>query len=283
MRILYKSGSGLALVIYDSGEGDQTMAHIQRNGIDYPSQLLGSILNHGIWEVVETSHDQAQVTKGGNDMLFKDFKADIEVKAPTELYPNGFFTAVVSVFNNVDLVNDRVMPGAFRDSIKAFADQGKNIPVVWSHEWDDAENFIGKVTQAIETSEGLLVKGSFFNTPKAQIVRQLLQEKVITEFSFAYDVVESEIAYDGVTELKKLNILEVGPTLKGANPATRLLEAKSGDQLDKGSTESTTSSESSEKSSESAETVNNENLTVKLEERGLDPLLAKTMLDLSEF
>lgn len=140
---------------------------------------------------------------------------------------NGEATAVVSVFGNKDLVGDRVMPGAFEESLAWYAENGKSIPWVWSHQWDDPQAYIGKVVQARETAEGLEVKAQFFDTPQAQQVRRLLAEGVVTEFSFAYDVVSQSPGKDGVNELRKLHILEVGPTLKGANPATRLVGVRS--------------------------------------------------------
>jgi len=161
-------------------------------------------------------------------MQTKTYKADIEVKAtdPNADAPYGSFTAQVSVFNNTDLVGDRIIPGAFADSLKSYEASGKVLPIVWSHDWSNADSFIGKTLSAVETADGLLVNGAFFNTPKAQHIRELLTQKVVSEFSFAYDVIDQQTAKDGVNELLKLNILEAGPTLKGANPDTQLVSAK---------------------------------------------------------
>lgn len=157
----------------------------------------------------------------------KTYSANIEVKAATDAAPHGEFTALVSVFGNVDLVGDRVVKGAFADSLAEYKEAGKSIPVVWSHDWNTPESYIGKALEAEETDDGLLVKGAFFDTERAQTVRNLLTERVVTEFSFAYDVIDEAKADDGANELLKLKLLEVGPTLKGANPATQLVAAKS--------------------------------------------------------
>lgn len=160
-------------------------------------------------------------------MQVKTFAADIKV-APASKNDDGpgEFTAVVSVFENTDLAGDRVKRGAFADSLRSYQEKGRNIPIVWNHDWGSAESFIGKAVSAEETDEGLVVRGTFFNTARAQQVRTLLAERVVSEFSFAYDILDEEKAADGVNELRKLHILEAGPTLKGANPATRLIEAK---------------------------------------------------------
>jgi len=158
--------------------------------------------------------------KEANRMEFKNFTATANV---TEA---GTVEAIVSVFGNVDYVGDRVMPGAFSKTLENYAASGRNIPFVWSHDYDTPESYIGKVVEAEETSEGLKVRAELFDTPRAQVVRELLVNRVVSEFSFAYEVIGSEKATDGYTNLTELNLLECGPTLRGANPMTRLLDAK---------------------------------------------------------
>ena len=157
----------------------------------------------------------------------KSFKATlIKVKDATDTAPFGEISALVSVFNNIDYVNDRVMPGAFQKSIDQYTTEGKSIPFVWSHQWNNPEAYIGKITEAKETSKGLQVKAELYNTQTAQHVRQLMKDGVVTQFSFAYDTIKEMKAKDGANELLELRILEAGPTLKGANPATEIIESK---------------------------------------------------------
>jgi HK97 family phage prohead protease len=169
----------------------------------------------------------SQESKGGRNVQTKTFPANtIEVKAASNEAPHGEFTALVSIFNNTDLVGDRVMPGAFGKSLETYNETGRTLPIVWSHDWGNAESFIGKALSAEETEDGLLVRAAFFDTPRAQTVRTLLAERVVNEFSFAYDIINEQKGSDGVNELLELSILEAGPTLKGANPATQLIAAK---------------------------------------------------------
>lgn len=142
----------------------------------------------------------------------------------------GDFEAIVSVFGNVDLVGDRVVKGAFEKSLAAWQAKGDPIPVIWSHQWEDPNAHIGFVDpgNATETDGGLLVKGRLdidTNDFAAQVYR-LLKARRVKEFSFAYDVVSDEKAADGATNLTELNLIEVGPTLRGANPDTQLLGVK---------------------------------------------------------
>lgn len=149
--------------------------------------------------------------------------AHYQVKADAQSAPGGVVEALVSVFGNEDLVGDRVLRGAFQKSLDAYAQSGRSIPFVWAHSWDDPNAYIGKVVKAVETDAGLLVQAQLFNTTTAQHIKTLLQEGVVGEFSFAYDVISQAPGKDGVNELAELSILECGPCLKGANPATQLI------------------------------------------------------------
>ncbi len=153
----------------------------------------------------------------------------------------GEFEAVVSVFGNVDLQGDRTMPGAFAKSLASYRDKGDPIPVIWSHDWGDPFAHIGYVDAADarevladeaksfgDITGGLFVKGRLdVNKPYARQVYDLLKDRRIREWSFAYDVVDEATAKDGANELNEVSLFEVGPTLKGANPATATLGVKS--------------------------------------------------------
>ncbi len=141
----------------------------------------------------------------------------------------GEFEALVSVFGNVDHGGDRVMPGAFAKSLARWETSGDPIPVIWNHQWDNPLAHIGKVDpgDAVETDAGLMVKGALDldNEFAAQVYR-LLSERRVKELSFGYNVVDAA-EDNGAYELKELDLIEVGPTLKGMNPATQLLAVKS--------------------------------------------------------
>jgi HK97 family phage prohead protease len=139
----------------------------------------------------------------------------------------GTFEALVSVFGNIDVVGDRVLPGAFTKSLDRWESTGDPIPVIWSHMWDDPFAHIGKITTAVETKDGLRVEGQIdMDKPFAAQVYDLMAERRVKEWSFAYDVIEEDRAKDGANELKELELFEVGPTLKGANPDTQLYGVK---------------------------------------------------------
>lgn len=154
----------------------------------------------------------------------------------------GTFEAIVSVFNNVDLAGDRILPGAFEASIERWKASGDPVPVIFSHQWDNLDAHVGEVDpedmeelaagderlpSSIRNLGGLYVKGRLhLDEDFASRLARRMRSRAIREFSFAYDVFD-ERANGGVNELVELDVIEVGPTLKGANPLTALLEAKS--------------------------------------------------------
>lgn len=152
---------------------------------------------------------------------------------PEGAAPTGDFKAVVSVFNNVDLQGDRVMPGAFKSWLERAKRAGDPIPVVWSHQWDNPAAHIGFVdpAKASETPGGLEMAGKIdLDNPFAKQVHRLMTERRVKGWSFAYDVHNERRAKDGANELLELAIIEVGPTLKGANPEAQLISAKALDE-----------------------------------------------------
>lgn len=140
---------------------------------------------------------------------------------------NGSFEALVAVFDNIDSHGDKVLKGAFTESLKT-----KDVwPVVWAHQFHDDTAIIGKAT-AEETDTGLIFKAEFLGTPRAQHVRALMQAGLITEFSWSGRIAEGgwiESEDEGsYYELRKVDLWEAGPCFVGANQDTELIGIKSG-------------------------------------------------------
>lgn len=163
-------------------------------------------------------------------MLFKSCPAKIKAAGEQDGLADGEFEAIVSVFGNVDSYGDVVVKGAFTDTLAEWAAKGDPIPVYWSHRMDDPDFNIGEVVEARETDEGLWVKGRLdLDSAKAAQVHRLLKGRRVTDFSFAYDIVEAGWATqdeEEYLELRKLKVHEVGPTPIGANDETDLLGIK---------------------------------------------------------
>ena len=159
-------------------------------------------------------------------MRTKDAPATYKVAGDSGA-PSGEFEALVSVFGNVDYVGDRVQPGAFTKSLERWADSGNAIPVVYSHAHSDPMALLGGVVAAEERDAGLWVKGQLdMELPAAAAVQRHMANRRLTKFSFAYDVLDGKPNDQGGDDLAELDVIEVGPTLVPANPATDLLAVK---------------------------------------------------------
>lgn len=159
-----------------------------------------------------------------------DFKAAVLEAGTDDDLADGDFRALVSAFGSTDSYGDIVEPGAFTGSLAEWKAGGDPIPVVWAHQWADPFAHVGTVKSAEETDRGLEIVGHISpeereaNTTAAQVYR-LLKERRITQFSFAFDVLEAEDStVDGkrVTLLRRLKLHEVGPCLLGVNQDTSL-------------------------------------------------------------
>lgn len=165
----------------------------------------------------------------------KTFGAAFKALGPDDGEPVGSFEAIVSVFDNVDKAGDRIKSTAFDNTLAKWRESGDPIPVILSHNWDDPFAIIGHAdpnnVKAIE-GRGLYVKGMIDHldqNPVAAQVHRLMGSRLLKEFSFGYTVPAGgeTKAQDGAYDLTEINLIEIGPTLKGVNPDTELLSLKS--------------------------------------------------------
>jgi hypothetical protein len=134
----------------------------------------------------------------------------------------GEITAIVSVFGNVDHANEKVMPGAFKGSLERRTPKG-----VWAHDWTQP---IAKTLSAVETSEGLVIRGQFnLDTQRGREAFSDIKFGIIDEFSIGYRVVKDSFDSEAkdIRQLDELELYEWSPVLVGMNPATELLTIKS--------------------------------------------------------
>jgi HK97 family phage prohead protease len=156
-------------------------------------------------------------------MEYKSFSV-FEFKAVDE--KQGIFEAIVAVFGNVDRIGDKIIPGAFKNTLQRWQEKGRPVPVVFAHEWDNLDAHVGQVLEAKEVEKGLYVKAQLeMDEPFAQRVWKKMKAGTLAEFSFAYNIVKDAVV-DGIHELQELELLEVGPCLVGMNPDTQLLGVK---------------------------------------------------------
>ena len=130
-----------------------------------------------------------------------------------------------------DSYGDIVAPGAFEETIKARQETGHPFPLCFNHNMDAV---IGTVDSIKDTEKGPLITASFFNTAKAQEVREMVKSGAVFQFSFAYEIREAvepsaEQKAKGIVQiLKKLDLFEVSIVVVPANQNAVVTDIKSG-------------------------------------------------------
>lgn len=147
--------------------------------------------------------------------------------------PQGVVEAVVSVFGNVDSAGERILPGAFTQSLIQKLPKG-----VWMHQWDQP---IAKTIEArellpgdpllpeeIRLLGGLYIKAQFnLNTQRGKDAFSDVAFGIVDEFSIGYSVTKQSANKEmGCVDLLELKLYEWSPVLIGCNPATQLVSAK---------------------------------------------------------
>lgn len=159
------------------------------------------------------------------------FKAEGEDFDGSKL-KEGEFVALASVFGNIDSYGERMVAGAFTETLADWKSSGNVMSVIYSHQWTDPMANIGSVIDIRETEKGLLYKGlADLDDPYSAKVYKLMKGRRIVQQSFGYDVLDArEVIEDEkyVFEITKAHLFEVGPCLVGVNRSTDLLDIKSG-------------------------------------------------------
>ncbi|MGQ4544542.1 HK97 family phage prohead protease [Dermabacteraceae bacterium P13088] len=174
--------------------------------------------------------DPPTLPGGEKGMTMKTKRVDFAVKSVGE--DKGEFTGYASVFGNVDLYGDKVVPGAFEKSLQKFQPGGAGIPCYWNHDVGDPMKCIGETVEAKEDEHGLYVKVALdLDNPLAAQAYRLLKKGRVKQMSFAYHVkksawVEAEDEY--YEELRELDLHEVSVVQIGANQETSIGSVKSG-------------------------------------------------------
>lgn len=139
----------------------------------------------------------------------------------------GIITGYGSTFGNVDSMKERVIPGAFKDTIPDFLRDGF---IALGHDWSGLP--IATPVSAQEDDTGLLFTAEFHTTDEAQKVRQVVRERLAREksvkLSIGYEVIEDRKGKDDVRELVKLRLFEVSVVTVPANSLADVTDAKSG-------------------------------------------------------
>lgn len=152
-------------------------------------------------------------------MKTKDFA--LEVK---DLSEDGTFEGYGSIFGNVDSYGEKVVPGAFVESLAKHRREGTSVLMLWQHNPDEP---IGVWDDLAEDAKGLWGKGRLImEVQRAKEVYALLRAKAVRGLSIGYRELDTD--KDGVVRvLKKLDLWEISPVSFPANSRARVEAVKS--------------------------------------------------------
>ncbi len=140
----------------------------------------------------------------------------------------GSFVALASTYE-IDRTGDRVVPGAFRASLRRWRRSGKQIPVLADHH-GKIESVVGRVDPRLsfETDEGLEVSGVLDTSTEIGERTYALLKAGVLSWSIGYKVPKGgSRRRGGVTELIEIDLAEISAVPTPAAEGTRTLSIKS--------------------------------------------------------
>lgn len=144
-----------------------------------------------------------------------------------EVKDDGTFTGYASIFGNVDLGRDIVVPGAFTKSLAKLKAAGDPLPMLWQH---DPAQPIGGYDELEEDERGLRVKGFLLvdDVPLAAQAHALMKRRIVKGLSIGYYVLgDSWNEKDRTRSLTELDLFEVSPVTFPMNTEAQIDSIKS--------------------------------------------------------
>lgn len=152
-------------------------------------------------------------------MKTKDFS--LEVKNLSE---DGTFEGYGSIFGNVDSYGEKVVPGAFVESLARHKREGTAVLMLWQHNPDEP---IGIWEDLAEDAKGLWGRGRLLTeVQRAKETHILMKARAIRGLSIGYREVEAD-QEQGIRVLRKLDLWEISPVSFPANRRARIESVKS--------------------------------------------------------
>ena len=142
---------------------------------------------------------------------------DLAIKSVTD---DGLIEGYGSVFNNIDLGGDIVLPGAFKKTLSE-----RNPKLLWQH---DRSRPIGVITEAKEDRHGLRIKARLaLNTTMGQEAYQLARMGAVDGLSIGYDTMKEKYDKTGIRYIQECKLMEVSVVTFPMNEAAVIDQIKS--------------------------------------------------------
>ncbi len=139
-----------------------------------------------------------------------------------EVNSGGFFRGYASIFNHLDHQGDRVLKGAFKDSLYSWQKKREFPKMLWQH---DPTKPIGQWLKIEEDQKGLYVEGSILlDLQLGREAYALIKAGVVDRLSIGYRVKQAKTNKAGERELLKLDLQEISLVTFAANNAACVLK-----------------------------------------------------------
>lgn len=129
-----------------------------------------------------------------------------------------------SIFKNIDLGGDIVMPGAFKRSLAEHKRAGSLPQMFWMH---DPSRVPGKWLSMQEDKDGLAVKGVLAETDLGNEIHTLLKMEAVRGLSIGYRTLDQDFDRDGNRLIKEAELWEVSVVSLPMNPLAQVAHVKS--------------------------------------------------------
>lgn len=150
--------------------------------------------------------------------------------------PTRRVSGYLSAFNVLDSDKDRILPGAFKQSLKMRGPQSstnRKIAYLRMHDWNKQ---IGKFTELEEDSFGLKFVAQMGRSSQGEDAFRDYQDEVLREHSIGFNYVKDGITYSEENDeytIKELKLWEGSAVTFGSNEFTPVLSvSKSADKID---------------------------------------------------
>lgn len=139
---------------------------------------------------------------------------------------SGIIEGVVSAFNGVDRVGDTILPGAYSRSLKALADSGRKLPVLYQH---DPSRPIGVWSELTETGDALIGRAELsLEVRDAAEAFALAKQGALTGISIGFEVPPGGSKSEaGRRTLVEIDLWEASLVTFPADPNARVTAIKS--------------------------------------------------------
>lgn len=129
-----------------------------------------------------------------------------------------------SVFGNVDLGGDVVLPGAFQRSLSNHKAEGTSPAMLWQH---DHQRPIGVWTEFAEDDTGLYLKGEFADTADGRDARTLAEMRAVRGLSIGFQLRDADFDKEGIRLIKEVDLWETSLVTFPMNPKAQIEAFKS--------------------------------------------------------